>query len=72
MQMNTNEKIDKLETVGVVLRPESPQLKEYFLDFKKFLASKNIKVLLDKKSAKMISVPSPPMEMMISLCLHIS
>lgn len=57
MQMNTSEKIGKLETVGVVLRPDTPQLKEYFLNFKKFLASKNIKVLLDKKSAKMIGEP---------------
>jgi len=54
--MNSNEKIEKLETVGVVLRPDSPQLKEYFSDFKKFLVTKKIKVLLDKKSAKMIGL----------------
>ena len=56
MRMNSNEKIEKLETVGVVLRPDSPQLKEYFSDFKKFLVTKKIKVLLDKKSAKMIGL----------------
>jgi NAD+ kinase len=54
--MNSNEKIGKLETVGVVLRPDTPQLKEYFLDFKKFLATKNIKALLDKRSAKMVGL----------------
>lgn len=56
MKMNSNEKITKLEVVGVVLRPESPQLKEYYLKFKEFLISKNIKVLLDKKSARMIGL----------------
>lgn len=54
--MNSNEKIGKLEIVGVVLRPDAPQLKEYYLKFKEFLATKNIKVLLDKKSARMIGL----------------
>ena len=56
MQMNYNEKIERLETVGVVLRPDTPELKNYFLKFKTFLDSKKITTLLDKRSAKMIGV----------------
>lgn len=54
MQTNSNERIEKLETIGVVLRPNAPELREYYLNFKNFLKSKNIKAILDKKSARMI------------------
>ena len=48
------EKIEKIKTIGIVLRPDTPEIKDYYEDVKKFLESKNIEPLLDLKSANMI------------------
>ena len=54
--MNLDEKIEKLDVIGVVLRPNSPYLKDYVVDLVEFLKTKNIQTLIDIKSANMIGV----------------
>ena len=54
--MNLNERIGKIKTVGVRLRPESPQLKDYFLNLKLYLESLGIETLLGEESAAMIGL----------------
>lgn len=41
-------------TLGVFLRPQTPQLKEYFLEFKSLALSLGFEVLLEDSSAKML------------------
>ncbi|MDR3346979.1 MAG: NAD(+)/NADH kinase [Helicobacteraceae bacterium] len=56
--LNVNERIGKIKTVGVRLRPNSPQLKEYFLDLKLYLDSLGIDTLIGKECAQMIALDS--------------
>lgn len=54
--VNINERIGKVKTVGVRLRPQSPKLKNYFLDLKLYLDQLGIDTLLDEESAAMIGM----------------
>lgn len=54
--LNVNERIGKIKTVGVRLRPKSPSLKEYFLDLKAYLQTLGIETLLGEECARMIGV----------------
>jgi NAD+ kinase len=54
--VNTNEKIKKLDTVGIILRPSTPELKDRYLQIKKLFESRGVKVLIDSISAGMIGV----------------
>lgn len=48
------ERIGRVKTVGVRLRPDSPNLKGYYLDLKLYLEQMGITVLIDSESAEMI------------------
>lgn len=48
------EKLKKLDVVGIVLRPSSPEIKESYLKTKSYFEEFNIKVLLENSSAQMI------------------
>ncbi|WP_319079729.1 NAD(+)/NADH kinase [Aliarcobacter skirrowii] len=45
----------KIENIGVVLKPNSPELKDAFLKVEKLFLDKNIDLILEKSSAQMIS-----------------
>jgi NAD+ kinase len=46
--------LDKIENIGVVLRPQSPELKDIFSKIEDLFLKKNINLLLENNSAKMI------------------
>ena len=46
--------ISKLQTIGIVLRPNTPEIRDYYKEVEEFLKHKNITILLENKSAKMI------------------
>lgn len=46
--------LEKIESIGVVLRPQSPNLKEAYLKIEKLFKKKSIDVLLEENSASMI------------------
>ncbi|QKF72555.1 inorganic polyphosphate/ATP-NAD kinase [Aliarcobacter faecis] len=46
--------LDKIENIGVVLRPHSPDLKDIFFKIEKLFLEKNINLMLEEDSAKMI------------------
>lgn len=54
--IDIDKKIGDIKTVGVSLRPYSPDLKDYYLDLKAFLKFKGIDTIIDKASASMIGV----------------
>ncbi len=54
--VNSNEKLTKLEKVGVILRPSTPELKNYFFKIKEIFEAEGIEVLIDSISAGMINV----------------
>lgn len=54
--VNNNEKLKKLESVGIVLRPSTPELKQQYLDIKNLFEAKGVKVYIDSLSAGMIGV----------------
>jgi NAD+ kinase len=56
IMLNLNERIGKIKTAGARLRPESPQLKDYFLDLKLYLESLGIETLIGEKCARMIGL----------------
>lgn len=49
------EHLKKIENIGVVLKPNSPELKDAFLRVEKLFLDKNIDLILEKSSAKMIN-----------------
>ncbi|AXX85481.1 NAD(+)/NADH kinase [Aliarcobacter skirrowii] len=49
------EHLKKIENIGVVLKPNSPELKDAFLRVEKLFLDKNIDLILEKSSAQMIS-----------------
>ena len=49
------EHLKKIENIGVVLKPNSPELKDAFLKVEKLFLDKNIDLILEKSSAQMIS-----------------
>jgi len=48
--------LEKLERVGFILKPHSPQIKETFKEIRKIFQSRDIKVSLSQKSAQMIGL----------------
>ncbi|OCL82906.1 NAD(+)/NADH kinase [Arcobacter porcinus] len=46
--------LEKIENIGIVLKPDSPELKNTFLDIKKLFSKNSINIILEKKSANMI------------------
>ncbi|OCL84465.1 NAD(+)/NADH kinase [Arcobacter porcinus] len=46
--------LEKIENIGIVLKPDSPELKNIFLDIKKLFSKNSINIILEKKSANMI------------------
>jgi len=54
--VNNQERIEKIEKVGIVIRPSTPELKDTFLEIKSIFESENIEVLIDSISAGMIGV----------------
>ena len=54
--VNSNERLDKLQRVGVILRPSTPELKDTYLRLKEIYESYNIEVMIDSISAGMIGV----------------
>lgn len=50
------ERIGRVKTVGVRLRPDSPKLKSYYLELKLYLDQMGILALIDNESAQMIGV----------------
>jgi len=46
--------IKELQTIGITLRPDTPEIRDYYQEVEKFLKSKNIVTLLENRSAKMI------------------
>ncbi|MDX4069686.1 NAD(+)/NADH kinase [Aliarcobacter skirrowii] len=49
------EHLKKIENIGVVLKPNSPELKDAFLKVEKLFLDKNLDLILEKSSAQMIS-----------------
>ncbi|MCP4969155.1 MAG: NAD(+) kinase [Arcobacter sp.] len=49
------EKLKNAKKAGIILKPESPEIKKEFVEIKKYLAVHNIDIILEKNSAKMIN-----------------
>lgn len=54
--VNTNIRLDKIEVVGIVLKPASPDLKDFYLHAKSIFEKHGIKTLVEKNSAAFIGV----------------
>lgn len=54
--INTNKRLDKIEVAGVVLKPSSPDLKDFYLHVKSVFEKHGIKALVEKNSAAFIGV----------------
>lgn len=46
--------LEKIENIGIVLRPQSPELKETFFEIKELFKKRGIELILEEESAKMI------------------
>lgn len=64
--VNNSEKLIKLEKVGVVLRPSTPELKDYFFKIKGIFEAEGVEVLIDSISAGMINVYGVDFDFMCS------
>ncbi len=53
---NYNQKLSKIEFVGLSLRPNSPSLKPYYERLKNKLGQYGVKLLVEEKSAKILGV----------------
>lgn len=49
--LKSNEKLPKIKSVGLVVRPDSPQLKKYYLKLKEKLDELNIKLMVSNRSS---------------------
>ena len=57
MKLNQNrEKLKKIQTAGIILKPDSPDIKATYLQIKDYFERENIQVILEKNSAKMIGL----------------
>ncbi|MDR2151315.1 MAG: NAD(+)/NADH kinase [Helicobacteraceae bacterium] len=54
--LSINERIGKIKTVGARLRPESPQLRDYFMELRLFLDSLGVETLIGEECANMIGL----------------
>ncbi len=55
MNLDYNTNILDIKKVGVILRPNTPEIKDFYLYVKKLFEDKSIEVELESKSAKMIA-----------------
>ena len=46
--------LKKIENIGIILKPNSPELKDAYLKIKYLFENKNINIFLEEQSAKMI------------------
>ena len=46
--------LKEIENIGIILRPNSPELKDAYLKIKDLFENKNINIFLEEQSAKMI------------------
>jgi NAD+ kinase len=46
--------LKKIENIGIILKPNSPELKDAYLKIKNLFENKNINIFLEEQSAKMI------------------
>lgn len=53
---NNNDKLKKVECVGVILKPSSPDLRKFYLEAKGIFEKHGIKTLVEKNSAAFIGV----------------
>ena len=60
-----NETLDKINSVGIILRPSSPHLKELFDNVKRIFESFDVTVLVEEMSAEMIGLSGEDFD---SLC----
>ncbi|XOB61637.1 NAD(+)/NADH kinase [Campylobacterota bacterium DY0563] len=57
MKLTTsNEKLDSIKKAGIVLKPESPEIKDEYLKIKNCFNQYGIELILEKNSAKMIGL----------------
>ncbi len=55
MKINENtEKLNKIKIVGIVLKPDSPEIKDIYFKIKAYFENEGIEVLLENNSAQMI------------------
>lgn len=54
--VNAQKKLEKIETAGIVLKPSSPDLKEFYLEAKSIFERHGIKTIVEKKSANFIGL----------------
>lgn len=54
----SSEKLKQINKAGLILKPNSPEIKDEFLEIKKCFELHNIEILLEKKSAIMINEES--------------
>lgn len=50
----SSEKLKVINKAGIILKPDSPEIKDDFNEIKKYFAVHNIELLLEENSAKMI------------------
>lgn len=62
------ELLSQIKSVGIILRPSSPELKPTYLKIKELFGYENIEVLLEENSAKMINHDGYSLE---ELCLKV-
>ena len=62
----TNPTLKDIKSIGIVLRPSSPDIKETFLLVKNAFELKNVEVLIDSQSAAMIKVLGTEFNTMIT------
>lgn len=48
-------KLESIKIAGIILKPDSPEIKKDFLEIKKYFSVHNIELILEKESANMIS-----------------
>ena len=58
--LKSHEQIENLEVAGLSIRPDSPDLKKYYLILKDALQKYGIKLLLDEKSARQFGLQGIP------------
>jgi len=57
MKINQNtEKLNKIQVAGIVLKPDSPEIKDIYFQIKSYFENEGIEVLLENNSAKMIGL----------------
>jgi len=62
--IKSHEKITRLQTAGLIVRPDSPQLKKYYEILKNALSKHGVSLLVEAKSAEQLDVPGIPDEEM--------